>query len=623
MAVAASESAEPNACFADSRRLTGHNRFFAGSGVVLETRGPLAQDVAAHHRWRKVASEVRRAIGWGDAAPIVRSHASGTLLAFEAPVDTLFTATEVNEWAWEQASGLFESGVDIVIDPPFDQLHPIGKIGKDISAVAEVFKARATAERNPALVALRSAARMHGVPIFVDDHEVSLGAGAGSCTWPLTALPGVGDVTWETLRDIPKVLVTGSNGKTTTVRLLAALLAASDAKLSGHVGYSSTEGVIIGGEPAGDGDFSGPAGARLVLRDLRVGAAILETARGGILRRGLAIEKAEVAIVTNVSADHFGEYGIDSLDDLADVKLVVARALGTAGTLVLNADDPVLLARAGEQECSVALFAIDDSHPALVALRAASGSTCGLIGQQLWLTHRGVRSLLGKLREMPLTLNGAAMYNVANIAAATLAASALGVSPAVIAAELKRFGSTRVDNPGRLDRWSVGNVTVLIDYAHNPGGLAMLLSASRSMQMYQASSGCAEGRIGLLLGQAGNRSNDAIAELATTAAIFRPDFIVVKEIAGMLRGRALGEVPALLKNSLLAAGYPSENIHTEADEVDAARQLLRWAQPGDVLVLPVHQSASRKVLSALLDEMETGQWRAGQVLPAADANLPA
>ncbi len=564
---------------------------------------------------------MRHAIGWGTAAPIVTSHASGTLLAFEAPVDTLFTATEVNEWAWEQASGLFAPDFNRVIDPPFDQLHPLGK---ELFAVAEVFSARALAERNPALVALRSASRKQGISIFVDDHEVSLGAGAGSSTWLLTALPGVSDVPWESLRDIPTVLVTGSNGKTTTVRLLAALLAASDEKFRGHVGYSSTEGVVIGGEAAGDGDFSGPAGARLVLRDLRVEAAILETARGGILRRGLAIEKAEVAIVTNISADHFGEYGIDSLDDLADVKLVVARALGSAGTLVLNADDPTLLARAAKQICKVALFAFDDAHPALVAVRLEGCSTCGLVDEQLWLTHRGVRMLLGTLREMPLTLNGAAMYNITNMAAAALAASALGVSPAVIAAELKRFGSTRFDNPGRLDRWSIGNVTVLIDYAHNPAGLAGLLLVSGFIALDRIAKGYFQGRIGFLLGQAGNRSDQAIAELAQVAAVAKPDFIVIKEIAGMLRGRALGEVPALLKNSLLAAGYPPENIQTETDEVDAARQLLRWAQPGDVLVLPIHQSASRKVLSALLDEMEKCRWQAGTALPIMpDANLPA
>ena len=114
---------------------------------------------------------------------------------------------------------------------------------------------------------------------------------------------------------------------------------------------------MIGGERVGEGDFSGPAGARVVLRDGRVEAAVLETARGGILRRGLAVDRADVAVVTNISADHFGEYGIDSLEDLADVKLVTAHALGSSGTLVLNADDPVLLSRSAVQACPVALFA--------------------------------------------------------------------------------------------------------------------------------------------------------------------------------------------------------------------------------------------------------------------------
>ncbi len=524
------------------------------------------------------------------------------MLAIAAPIDALFTATEVNEWAWEQASGIFEPGVSTATDPPFDSLHALGN---NVAMVAAAFAARAATERNPRLTALRIAAQQHGVPLLTDDSDISIGAGAGSRSWPVTALPDAGQVEWQALHDVPTVLVTGSNGKTTTVRLLAAMIDTSQPGYRGNVGYSSTEGVMIGSARVGEGDFSGPAGARLVLRDARVQAAVLETARGGILRRGLGVDRADAAIVTNISADHFGEYGIDSLDDLADVKLVVARALGSAGMLVLNADDPVLLARAARQICKVALFARDDEHPSLTALRKAGGSTCGLVDEQLWLTHQGARTMLGEFPEMPLTLGGAAIYNIANISAATLAASAIGVHPDVIAKELTRFGSNRHDNPGRLDRWLLGEVNVLIDYAHNPDGLAVLLAASRSIQLAQISGGRAASRIGLLLGQAGNRSNDAIHELALTAAMFRPDFIVIKEIASMLRGRASGDVPALLNDSLLAAGYPPENIHTEADEVNAARHLLYWARPGDVLVLPIHQSTARQALSALLDQLES------------------
>ena len=559
------------------------------------------------------------ALGWTDIQPIVLPHAGGTLLAFAAPIGTLFTATEVNEWAWEQASGIFQPRFNVAVEPPFDQLHALGV---DFADIVATFKARAAAETNAKLDTLRLAANARGVPLFADDEKVSLGAGAHSQTWPLTVLPDAHHVAWPGLRGIPIALVTGSNGKTTTVRLLAALIGASDARFDGHVGYSSTEGVVIGSQRLGEGDFSGPAGARLVLRDKRVEAAVLETARGGILRRGLAVDKADVGIVTNVSADHFGEYGIDSLEDLAAVKLVVRHALGTDGTLVLNADDKVLLARVGTQVCKVALFAFDDAHPALVAHRLNGGATCGLTDDQLMLSSGNERNSVGSLRDMPLTLKGAAMFNIANIAAAALAASALGTSNKLITEQLKRFGASRLHNPGRLDNWKLADLTVIIDYAHNPEGLKMLLDGIEVMRRDQTAVSGGAGRVGLLLGQAGNRSNEAIAELAVVAAEAKPDLIVIKEIVSMLRGRAAGEVSALLKDALLAAHYPIERIRMEADEVEAARQLLRWAEAGDVLVLPVHQSTARKALAAMLDTMEQTNWRAGSTLPALALPMP-
>ena len=587
--------------------------------MVLEALGPTARDAAAHERWREAASAMRLALGWTEAQLIVLPHAGGTLLAFAAPMGTLFTATEMNEWAWEQASGIFRPGFDAASRLPFDQLHVLSE---SFAEVVAAFKTRAAAETNCRLDTLRLAAHARGVPLFADDDNVSLGAGAHSQTWPLTALPDAQHLDWSGLRGIPTAVVTGSNGKTTTVRLLAALIAASDARFDGHVGYSSTEGVMIGGERAGEGDFSGPAGARLVLRDKRVEAAVLETARGGILRRGLAVDKAAVGVVTNVSADHFGEYGIDSLEDLADVKLVVRHALGTDGTLVLSADDKVLLARAPAQVCKVALFALDDSHPALVAHRKHGGETCGLVEEHLILSRGSECFSLGHFHDMPLTLNGAAMFNIANIAAAALAASALGISPAIISEQLKRFGGSRLHNPGRLDCWKLADITVVIDYAHNPDGLKMLLEGMEVIRREQSTVAGNARRIGLLLGQAGNRSNEAVAELARVAATSKPNLIVVKEIPSMLRGRATGEVSALLKDALLAADYPAEDICMQADEVEAARQLLRWAAVGDVVVLPVHQSAARKALTAMLDAMEQICWHAGSPLPAATPDVP-
>jgi cyanophycin synthetase len=386
---------------------------------------------------------------------------------------------------------------------------------------------------------------------------------------------------------------------------------------------------LIDGREIDGGDFSGPAGARLVVRDMSVEAAVLETARGGILRRGLATERADVAVITNISADHFGEYGIDNLNDLADVKLTVARTLGAAGTLVLNADDPVLLSRAAIQKdaltCKVALFASNDAHPGLVTHRQAGGTTCGVDNSQLMLSHGNGNVSLGAIAQMPLTMNGAAVYNVANISAVALAATALGIAPSIISAELVRFGRMRTDNPGRLECWDISGMTVVIDYAHNPSGLSLLMNASlearyrgRFKGRLKASKDQHEedrGRIGLLLGQAGNRDDEAIKQLADVAASYQPDLIIIKELPSMLRGRAMDEVPALLRAALAAKQFPIEQLMSEASEIEAARRLLEWAKPGDLLIMPIHQQIARAELVSLLDQLQAMNWQAGSPLP--------
>ena len=569
---------EPNYGFIDSRRLTGPSRYFDGPAVTLTPIGAAAGELQALERWAEEVRRLSKALGWPDPAPVIDRAGDGTYLVFRAPQDAQLTATELSEWAWEAAAA--EAGVTA-----FDRAHDFG------GDPAAVLAARAAAERNEALADLRAAAVRHGLPLLEDDEEISIGAGTGSLTWPRTALPAAEALPWNALHDVPTVLVTGSNGKTTTVRLLASMAAAAGAV----PGYSSTEGVFVAGRPVALGDYSGPAGARAVLRHSEVTFAVLETARGGILRRGLAVTRADAAVVTNVSADHFGEYGIENADDLAETKLVVARALGKDGTLVLNADDSVLMATAERVPYAVkvrrALFAMDHAHPLLAELRRRGGSTCGARDGHLVLHHRGAEHDLGALCTFPLTFGGAARYNVANLAAGALTAAVLALPVADIHRAAERFGARPQDNPGRLERWNYRGATVLIDYAHNPDGLGRLLAVARSLNPR---------RLSLLLGQAGNRDDQAIAELARTAARFTPDRIVIKELALMLRGRAPGEVPALLEGALLGAGIPADHMVRRADEEIAARSLLEAAQPGDVVVLPIHTRDVREHLHAAL-----------------------
>ncbi|HLM52188.1 MAG TPA: cyanophycin synthetase, partial [Pseudoxanthomonas sp.] len=369
-----------------------------------------------------------------------------------------------------------------------------------------------------------------------------------------------------------------------------------------------TDGVFFEGESLETGDFSGPGGARAALRQERAQAAILETARGGMLRRGLALCLADAAIVTNISVDHFGEYGVHDLDDLAQVKLTVARAIDSQGLLALNADDPTLVRHARALACPLGWFSLDFDHPLLAAHRQRGGATCGVRDGQLRLHARGQADALGLVADMPLTLNGRARYNVANAAGAALTASALGIAPAAIAATLATFGRAGSDNPGRLQHWRFGTTEVFVDYAHNPDGLHGLLQAVNAQTR--------SGRMAIVLGHAGNREDADLRAVASTAAAARPDLVLLKDIAGYERGRGTGEVAAIMRAQLLADGVDEPAVRLCLDEAEAARACLQWACEGDLLVLPVHELDARARVVALLEAMAADGWSAGRPVPS-------
>ena len=306
-----------------------------------------------------------------------------------------------------------------------------------------------------------------------------------------------------------------------------------------------------------------------------------------------------MALVTNVSPDHFGEYGIDDLDGLADTKLTVAAVVKSDGLLVLNADDELLVAKSrgltARFGASPALgwFALDADAPLLRDHRARGGSTCGVRAGRLRVSHAGTDRDLGPVATMPLTVEGSASYNIANLAAAALAAVALGIADEDIAAVFASFGRAPADNLGRLMRFEVNGVRVLVDYAHNPAGLRGLLNVAEHLR-------AGSGRLGMLLGHAGNRQDTEIEQVARVAAEFRPALIVIKENEGHLRGREAGEIPRLIRAELMRAGLPEAALPVRMSELAAARCALEWARPGDVLALPVHSPAARAQVLEML-----------------------
>lgn len=585
--------------FDDSRRLTGASLYFRDPGAALEAGVGAPVPLALLDGWKRRIGRARVALGWPDGPAVIREHATGASLAFTAPADRLYTATEVNEWAW--LATLAEAGMDAG-----EPMHQPGHAppGNEDDAM-RVLRLAAAAEALPGWPALREEARRRGLPLLLDDEQLSIGTGTGSRTWDNHALPAADEVPWEELHAIPAVLVTGSNGKTTTVRLLTAIAMAHGWRTAN----SCTDGLYLDGRLIDEGDWSGPGGARGMLRNRDAEAAILETARGGLLRRGLGVESADVALITNVSPDHFGEYGIHDLDGLAEVKFTVARAIGPGGAVVLNADNALLRRHAGRVTAPLAWFSTDDDHPLLVQARAEGRRSAGVREGRLVLFDGARAHDLGAIADMPLTLGGLAAHNVQNCAGAALAASCLGIAPGTVREVLARFGSSHRDNPGRLQRWTLGGgVQVYVDYAHNPDGLGQLLGLARQAHREGA-------RLHLLLGQAGNRTDDAIADLAATAAAFHPDSVVLKDMEGYMRGRESGAVARLLREALTRHGVDDAAIIECLDETAAARLILAGARPGDSLVLPVHNPANRGTVTDLLDRLQAQGWAAGEPVP--------
>ena len=548
----------------DSRRLTGPNLLLDRPGAILEISLSPEEAEAAVATW---ASQVRRmldAVGWTGAEIAARRFPGGASLAITAPIDALYSATEVNDWAWEAVEAQFA-----------------GREAPDFREAASRLRAEIAREANPALIALQAGAAAHGVSFLADDRAASVGLGKGSLSWPVRALPSPDQVDWNRVHDIPVLLVTGTNGKTTTVRLLAALVDAAEQM----AGTTSTDVIEVGGEVIERGDFSGPGGARTLLRDRRVEVAILETARGGLLRRGLAVNHADAALVTNVAADHLGEFGILDLPALAAAKLVIARAVGPQGRIVLNADDPELVAAAGALRSPILWFSLDPGNP----LIRQAGETCIYEAGSLVLVWGGERIEVATVDRVPITFGGAARHNVANALAAIGMASAIGVPVEAMARGLRRFGGRPEDNSGRANLFERDGVRVLVDYAHNPHGLAALLDLARTIP--------AERRL-LLLGHAGDRGEEAIRDLARAALPFQADRIILKELPEMLRGRQPGEVPAILEDELRRQGIPPERIERAGSELEGVRKALSEARPGDLLILLVH-TQREEVMAAL------------------------
>jgi cyanophycin synthetase len=548
----------------DSRRLRGPNLQTREPAALAEVALEVGEDPSVViGAWREEVTKLAFALGWEPFArrAVARPFREGVAFALPAPVDVLLEATDVNEWAIVSATA-----------------RVAGRPGPSFEEAKVEFMARAVAHGNPALRALREEALRRDVPILWDDDKVTLGMAGRSMTFAVGSLPAPGEVTWSVLARIPVALVTGTNGKTTTTRLVARM-----ARLAGKVpGSTSTDGVAINELVVEEGDFTGGEGARIVLRSPMVELAVLETARGGILRRGLAVDSCDAAVITNVTSDHVGEFGVHDLDAMVRTKAVVGTIVRPEGRVVLNGDDPLLAPLVGKFSAKTVLFGLDATSPVLLA-HAARGDEVFTVRRGRFARIVGKRVTdLGSVAGAPLTFGGAARYNVANALAAAALAWSLGIPDAAIAKALATFGSVPEDNPGRgwLVRAPKGP-RVLFDFGHNPAGLHGLYDLARSLAGTR-------GNIFAVHTQPGDRTAADTTALSREIARGKPRLVALWESPEYRRGRSPGDIAESLRQALLKSGVTKRAVVTCKDEPSAVRRAMSAARPADVVIVAPH-----------------------------------
>lgn len=551
----------------DSRRLTGANLLGDFTGAIMDVSiSNIDADVVVK-AWEKHAKQLLERIGW-DWHKEKCFHLvfeGGASLAVTAPIDALYTATDINEAAWELTrKELFQIRSD-------NFMVELGNLINRLQAAVE-------SEQNPALIALQQRAKKENVVFLSDDDEASIGYGKHCQIYPIDKIPNPDDINWQQARRIPVAIVTGTNGKSTTVRLADSVAKAANKSC----GITSTDYIRVGEKILDTGDYSGPGGARMLLRHPDTEVAFLEVARGGLLRRGIGINQASAVAITNVAKDHLGQYGINTLADMVETKFIVRQAINEQQALILNADDAgcVDFARSllqhPQQSHNIVWFSWSHDNPLIQQHIENDGTVCYIEDDTLYYHTAKIKTAIISVSDIPITLNGAAKHNIHNALTVVALCFSLGFKQQHIAKGLKQFSISPDDNPGRGNLFELNGYQAIVDFAHNEHGLKVMAETIKNMP--------AKRRL-IMLGQAGDRSDSAIQDAVKAAINAQPNVLILCEVDCYLRGRKAGELSKLMQQTAMQQGMKAEQIILVKSSVEGAKKALEWAQADDLLLL--------------------------------------
>ncbi|MAO64127.1 MAG: cyanophycin synthetase [Balneola sp.] len=370
---------------------------------------------------------------------------------------------------------------------------------------------------------------------------------------------------------IPIIAVTGTNGKTTTTRLIAHIMKGAGRR----VGYTTTDGIYVNDELLMKGDCGGPKSAQLILKDPTVDTAVLECARGGILRAGLGFDHCDVAVVTNVAADHLGIKGIHTLDQLAELKSVVPESVHPEGYAILNADDDRVYAMEEYLKCTPVLFSIKHNNARLTKHRKAGG-ICAVFTDKTITIWDGLNTYaIEHIKNVPLSFGGRALFMIENILAAVAVAYTQKISPEIISSSLRSFLPSPEQTPGRMNLFQFENYDVLVDYCHNPAGMVAIKEfIDNSSYLYKT---------GIICGLGDRREEDSLELGRLSAEVFCK--IIIRE-DNDLRGKASGESSAIVKQGVENSCYNPPVVYIP-NEKQALLFAIENALPGTLVMLCV------------------------------------